>query len=89
MVLNSETPISTGHQADYLYVNGRLRSPTIETVVAQEYDGQGFLMTADAAALGNLAVIAPRLVELAAAQLTRCLVHFVQVIAANHTDFSF
>ncbi len=46
-------------------------------------------MAADAPALGDIAILAPRLVELAAAHLARCLVNAVKRLAADYARFLF
>jgi hypothetical protein len=68
---------------------GRLRAASIIAVVAEEHDGQGVFVAADAAALGNVAVLAPRLVELPAALLTGGLLNSVQGLVADDARLQF
>ena len=46
-------------------------------------------MAADTTALGDIAILAPRLMELATTHLARCLVNAIQRLAADYTGFLF
>jgi hypothetical protein len=68
---------------------GRLRAASIIAVVAEEHDGQGVFVAADAAAPGNSAVLAPWLVELPAALLTGGLLDAIQGAVTDNARLQF
>ena len=63
-------------------------SPKV-AVITQEHNSQRLFVAAQAAALRNVTIMAPRLVKLPAAHLAGSLVNPVQVIAADDAGLRF
>jgi hypothetical protein len=64
-----------------------LRSPPLIAIVAQEHYDQGIFMAGQVSALGNIAILAPGLVERAAAHLARCLMDTIQRLVTDDASF--
>jgi hypothetical protein len=61
--------------------------PALITVIAQKHYDQGIFVAGQMSALGDITILAPGLVELAAAHLARCLMNAVQRLVTDDASF--
>jgi len=73
----------------HVTLNEILGSSAKVAVITKEHNSQGLFVAAQAAALGNVAIVAPRLVKLPAAHLAGSLVNPIQIIAADDAGLRF